>query len=65
MAAASRRVAAPPDTQTIARELSAENRPDSPVVEHLARQLANAFVLYMWVSRATEPGGSWRTLSQR
>ena len=32
---------------TVAREISRENTPDSPVVEHLQRQVANAFVLYM------------------
>ena len=31
---------------TIAKELSRQNRPDSPVVEELRRQVANAFVLY-------------------
>jgi starvation-inducible DNA-binding protein len=30
----------------IAREISEENRPDNPVVEHLQQQLANAFVMY-------------------
>ena len=30
----------------VARELSRENRPDSPVVKELRRQVANAFVLY-------------------
>jgi starvation-inducible DNA-binding protein len=32
--------------KTIAGHLSAENSPDSPVVESLRRQVANAFVLY-------------------
>jgi starvation-inducible DNA-binding protein len=32
--------------KTIARELSSENTADSPVVEALRRQVANAFVLY-------------------
>lgn len=35
------------DTKTIARELSAENTPESPVVQHLRRQTANAVVLYL------------------
>ena|SRR5581483_4343086 len=34
------------DTNAIARDLSAENTPDSPIVESLRRQVANAFVLY-------------------
>ena len=34
------------DTATLAREVSRENTPDNPVVEHLRRQVANAFVLY-------------------
>src|SRR5262245_23774709 len=34
------------EVQTLARELSHENSPDSPVVEALRRQVANAFVLY-------------------
>jgi starvation-inducible DNA-binding protein len=32
--------------KSIAADLSAENSPDSPVVESLRRQVANAFVLY-------------------
>lgn len=35
-----------PATRTAARELSQENREDHPVVQHLQRQVANAFVLY-------------------
>jgi len=31
---------------TLARDLSQENREDHPVVQHLQRQVANAFVLY-------------------
>ena len=31
----------------LAAEISTENRPDSPVVEHLQRQVANALVLYL------------------
>jgi starvation-inducible DNA-binding protein len=34
------------DSKNVAREISRENRPDSPVVSHLQRQLANAFILY-------------------
>lgn len=33
-------------TETIARDLSTENSPDSPIVESLRRQVANAFVMY-------------------
>src|ERR671919_419509 len=32
--------------RSIAQELSRENTPDSPVVQELRRQVANAFVLY-------------------
>src|SRR5919201_1708133 len=35
-----------PSTDTLVRELSQENREDHPVVQHLQRQVANAFVLY-------------------
>ena len=31
----------------VAEEISRENTPDSPVVEHLQRQVANALVLYL------------------
>lgn len=31
---------------TLAREISQENRDDHPVVQHLRREVANAFVLY-------------------
>src|SRR5688500_10561347 len=34
-------------TETIAEEISRENTPDNPVVEHLQRQVANALVLYL------------------
>lgn len=34
------------DAKSIARELSAENTADNPLMEHLSRQVANAFVLY-------------------
>jgi starvation-inducible DNA-binding protein len=34
------------EVQAIARELSSENHPDNPLVEQLARQVANAFVLF-------------------
>jgi starvation-inducible DNA-binding protein len=33
-------------TRSSAREISRENSPDSPVVMHLQRQIANAFLLY-------------------
>jgi len=35
------------DTKTLARELSAENTPKSPVVQDLRQQVANAVVLYL------------------
>ena len=35
------------DTSTMAREISRENRAESPVVQSLRRQAANAIVLYM------------------
>ena len=35
-----------PATRTAAKELSQENREDHPVVQHLQRQVADAFVLY-------------------
>jgi len=35
-----------PATRTLAGEVSQENRGDHPVVQHLQRQVANAFVLY-------------------
>jgi starvation-inducible DNA-binding protein len=34
-------------TETIAEDISRENTPDNPVVEHLQRQVANALVLYL------------------
>ena len=34
------------EVESIAHELSRENSPDSPVVQELRRQVANAFVLY-------------------
>jgi hypothetical protein len=34
-------------TKALAEEISRENVPDSPVVEHLQRQVANALVLYL------------------
>jgi starvation-inducible DNA-binding protein len=40
------KTSSPTDTQTLKRELSRENTPDSPVVQELRRQTANAFVLY-------------------
>jgi starvation-inducible DNA-binding protein len=36
----------PADIESIAHELSRENKSDSPVVQDLRRQVANAFVLY-------------------
>lgn len=36
----------PTDVESIAQELSRENTPDSPVVQDLRRQAANAFLLY-------------------
>src|SRR2546421_3428077 len=33
-------------TRTLAKDVSQENRDDHPVVQHLQRQVANAFVLY-------------------
>lgn len=36
----------PTDIAAIADELARENRPDSPVVQELRRQVGNAFVLY-------------------
>jgi DNA-binding ferritin-like protein len=44
-AAAQRKQASP--KETIAEEISRENDPESPVVEHLQRQVANALVLYL------------------
>jgi starvation-inducible DNA-binding protein len=35
-----------PDTRTLARDISRENREDHPVVQHLQRAVADAFVLY-------------------
>jgi starvation-inducible DNA-binding protein len=35
------------DTQALDREISRENRSDSPVVQDLRRQVANALVLYL------------------
>jgi starvation-inducible DNA-binding protein len=35
-----------PDPAAIAQELARQNSPDSPVVQDLRRQVANAFVLY-------------------
>ena len=34
------------DVAAATAELTKDNRPDSPIVEHLRRQVANAFVLY-------------------
>jgi starvation-inducible DNA-binding protein len=35
-----------PQTETLLKEVTRENRKDHPVVRHLQRQVANAFVLY-------------------
>ncbi|MGH9722114.1 MAG: hypothetical protein ACRD8O_18045 [Bryobacteraceae bacterium] len=35
-----------PATRTMAKDVSQENRESHPVVRHLQRQVANAFVLY-------------------
>ena len=44
-AAAQKRRESP--TRRLAEEISKENAPDNPVVEHLQRQVANAVVLYL------------------
>jgi starvation-inducible DNA-binding protein len=44
-AVAQRRESSP--KETIAEEISKENDPENPVVEHLQRQVANALVLYL------------------
>jgi starvation-inducible DNA-binding protein len=36
-----------PQSKKLAEEISKDNLPDSPVVEHLQRQVANALVLYL------------------
>src|SRR6266566_7386179 len=36
----------PPTTRVLPKEISQENKEDHPVVQHLQRQMANAFVLY-------------------
>jgi starvation-inducible DNA-binding protein len=46
MTVATKRNGSTPNVTEIARDLSRENRPESPVVSHLRRQVANAFVLY-------------------
>lgn len=46
MAVATKHPSANRDTKVIARELSTENRVESPVVQHLRRQVANAVLLY-------------------
>ena len=35
-----------PETRTLAREVTQENRQDHPIVKHLQLQVANGFVLY-------------------
>src|SRR5438105_2136617 len=37
----------PRDTKTMVRELSAENNAESPLVQSLRRQVANAMLLYL------------------
>jgi starvation-inducible DNA-binding protein len=44
--AATQKPVSPAHVRTITHELSRENTPDSPVVQELRRQVANAFVLY-------------------
>ena len=44
-AAAQRRAKSPDETSI--KEISQENKPNSPIVQQLQRQTANAFVLYM------------------
>ena len=34
------------DVQSITHELTRENKPESPIIQALQRQVANAFVLY-------------------
>jgi starvation-inducible DNA-binding protein len=46
MTVATKRTGHPQNVAAIARDLSRENTPDSPVVRQLQRQVANAFVLY-------------------
>src|SRR5215471_21788703 len=43
---ASRRISSMAATRTLASEISKANREDHPVVQHLQREVANAFVLY-------------------
>ena len=35
-----------PASRTLTKDITQENRQDHPVVQHLQRQVANAFVLY-------------------
>jgi DNA-binding ferritin-like protein len=44
MAVAAKQVS---NSKAIARELSAENKAESPIVQDLRRQVANAIVLYL------------------
>ena len=46
MTVATKRTGHPQNAAAVARDLSRENTPDSPVVRQLQRQVANAFVLY-------------------
>ena len=58
-------------TRTLAKDVSQENRDDHPVVQHLQRQVANAFVLYANYKRSTtlqrmsSPRSmNWRSVSE-
>jgi starvation-inducible DNA-binding protein len=46
MASATKQTIVARDTRSIARQISTENTTESPVVQELRRQTANAFVLY-------------------
>jgi starvation-inducible DNA-binding protein len=46
MTVANKRTSHPQNVAAIARDVSRENTPESPVVRQLQRQVANAFVLY-------------------
>ena len=46
MASTKQQAVNPAEIRSIAEELSRENRPESPIVQELRRQVANAFVLY-------------------
>jgi starvation-inducible DNA-binding protein len=44
--AQARKPSARPDVKSITHELTRENKPESPIIQALQRQVANAFVLY-------------------